>query len=344
MEIIRKGGSERTKGGRSVFIDKIFEQKSLNTLFLEQQECASQYPETYAHLNNIKESLDLKTLTDIFREYARKSGVDESILNIPTIDNIFLLLDMTIPNAQMAYTQSQNTIKVNVPYFDERFKDENMPDKNVEAHFLQGIIHEYSHAVGVGECIIANDVETSTSVSYLLSGVSRQYNVEETTLDGTIKTKNKSLAFRMLDEGITERLSQEILIEYLKRTEYKMPYDLKSVYENIRHEMKTEKEGYAPIRHLLMAFTNALAIEAGVPEDVVWNGMVREYFAGELYSSELIDLFNETFGSDFGRRLMNVQDGTDIRELALAFPKISVHYPETAKRWLDHLKIPYNAK
>jgi hypothetical protein len=148
--------------------------------------------------------------------------------------------------------------------------------------------------------------------------------------------------FRLLNEGITERISHEVLLEYLKRTSSKLSEDRLIAESHIEDDMRAGKsDDYAWARHLLVTITSALAEAVGLPEEVVWGGFVRHYYAGDLKAFDLMELLNDAFGADFGRRLMRVENGADIKNLIDGHPTVREHFLTTdrAQVWLRHLNI-----
>jgi hypothetical protein len=242
----------------------------------------------------------------------------------------------------MSYKLDLNSIQVNVPYFSRRI--DHAPS-SARVEFLQGLIHEYAHATSMNELRLEHSEHTDAKSAIRLdrSGFDHRFVTLKKSSAPDSGDYEKLSVFSLLNEGITERISHEVLIEYLHRTP-QSEVDLPAAQDLIIDDMQNGKDAYAAARHFLIALTTALSEESGVPEDVVWRGFVRHYYDGEMRSDELMTLLNDTFGSDFGRTLMNVKNGTDIRELALSFPKISQHYPDTTRRWLAYLDVTHGAK
>ncbi len=163
---------------------------------------------------------------------------------------------------------------------------------------------------------------------------------------GELHAESKLRLFRLFNEGITDQIAHEVLLEYLRR----VPHTASpAVYKRISllslaNNIQSGSSAYDAARHMVMALVGAIAQDVGVTEDVVWRGFVRHYYSGEITPGDFIALLAESFGVEFVERLAQAQNGTDLRELALSVRKISTHYPDVAKKWIDHLHLSRGAQ
>lgn len=307
-----------------------------------QEDCRLKYPEATQLLDSIVDEIDQEALKDISAEYAQRAGVESRRLNHVERDRIFMLDEKDFPAAAvMAYNTFSNSIGVNTPYFDARFREH---EEHILATFSRLYIHEQTHASGVVGCVVLEEggggQEENTEIR-IGTGFDVMYKkMSSRTGDGY----GESRIFELFNEGITERISDEVFLEYVRRTAPEWIGGVSEAASLIESTMLHDRTSYGAARHFLMALTSALAEGVGVPEDVVWRGFVRQYYSGELRQDEIIDLLDRTFGPEFSHTLMNVKSAADIRELALKFPAISAQYPGIAERWLERLHIARGAK
>ena len=174
----------------------------------------------------------------------------------------------------------------------------------------------------------------------------KSFEIREINTEATLEASEPKISFKnfnlMLEEGMTDKIALEVYLEYTRRH----PNAVRPLVAKASLTVP-EKGGtmsYDVARRVVTAMTMAIAKETGVPEDVVWRGFVKQYFSGEARAIELYEMFSEMFSKDFVEKLGNASDGPDLYELLLANRKVGEHYPDAAKKWLEHLDISRGAK
>lgn len=347
MEHLRSDADRKELGGRNVPESDILirlEKSTRQELQKENQETEAKFPEISQKLNRWLESINQKVALQVFEEYALKSDV--SIERLNGISEIYL--QSQIGRAIMTYNPITNSVQINAPYFDSLLRG-GVVDEVIEPEFLKSFFHELCHATGsikVG-LEVRTDSEDDSSLFVQQVGV-EAYSQEtiSSRKDGEAETKDTLNLFKLLNEGITEQITHEVLLEYLRRSAHgTAPHIFRKISErSIVISVLEGRSDYDAARQMVMAIVEVLAHETGVSTGMVWRGLVREYYTGEMSPGDMVQLLSDTFGVEFAERLAQAKDGTDLRELALSMPNISAHYPRVRERWLEHLRITHGAK
>ena len=338
-------GMRRKKevGGRQVpesvqFKDKIFEYTA--AMQKENDRCIRMYPETTELLSKWLDDLNIQSALNILREYAEKSGVSDRF-NVP--EKIYFD-DENGP--AMSYSADLNSLQINPRPLDEKLGKPELrtPEQIIttQALFVKMFFHELVHATG------RVHVSDSSSVANGFAHYRADYQIGIESAIDTESAKNESssvVLFTLLNEGITDNISHEVLLEYIQRHPYSADPILfkKESDTSIKDEVLTLDRDYDVARHVVLALTAAIAKETGVSEDVVWRGFVQQYYSGESDAQEFGSLLAETFGREIVDALSQAQTGADLKKLVFSNEKVNLHYVDTGQKWLDHLHISRGA-
>lgn len=345
MENFRAAHSRSEWGGRSVA--DVLEhdqgiQKLLESYSADAARGKIEYPETSRTVEEWLGRIDSRTVIDVFAEYVERSGVSLERMNIPA--HVYMLPE--ISGASMSYNAVLNSVQINISYFDRLLQSE--PEVLVEAEFLRTLFHEFAHATGrvdvrwnhTANAVIKQSTiitRTGFDVDAVVSTrVGREFGGKVTKID----------AFTLFNEGITEHISHEVVQEYLRRTPHgPNPHSLHNASSiDIETQVESGRSDYDEAGHIVVSIAGALANDAGVSEETIWRGLVRQYYSGEMTSREVGDLLDEAFGVEFRARCARAENGKDLRELARSIEKITVQYPGAAQRWLEHLSTARGAR
>ncbi len=297
---------EKPLGGRTVPNDPEFEDKEGLRTYVNQandRRCKEAYPEIANIIEGWIAKIDVPAVATIFNEYLSRSGVPAERLNIPK--SLYL---MDGKKRSMAYDPVENAILINAPYFERELADLD-DDDEVEARFVTSLFHEMSHAMSINRITGAPHSEE---------------------LSGWHQNEPRDL-FKLVNEGITEQIAQEVMMEYSRR-EFG-----RAKMEAVGLSVLNDGGYYELARQLVLILTGAIARETGVDEKIVWRSFVAQYYTGELRSGEIVELLNDTFGREFGERVAKCESVVQLNMLVAEFPAVMEHGKDTNERWLGFL-------
>lgn len=108
----------------------------------------------------------------------------------------------------------------------------------------------------------------------------------------------KKIVFRDLNEGVTEKIAEEVHGEYLRRT------GSGADFSDRDHPVGYHDAAYLGSKAITEAFVGIIARSVGVSEEVVWQALKQGYMAGiDLRETELEQAFEEIFSEGFMERL-----------------------------------------
>lgn len=294
------------------------------------------HPENVALAKQILDSFDIKELKTVFREYLTKSGVPAENSNEAVLDRIFV--------HPMSDNIAQYQVFTNIMSFsttDSHFllakqhRDSNQPVPEALVLMMQlFFIHEACHVFSRNR-VYSTDTDSAQSILHQDSG----YRRGESTYNEQDSTKSLRSSFEAFNEGITQRIAEEIFLEYHRRTG-------KSGQSSRTLNFFIRKEAERPWRYSLFsnhvdAMCDAIAQYTGVPKDHVWEGFKRGYFEKpELFHEETVRFFDETFGKDFLDEYEKLNSKTSLHEIGQFDARYKFPHPDKyADKWLRHLGI-----
>jgi hypothetical protein len=265
-------------------------------------------------------SVDFKKLKDIFFDLYRRSGFSSESMNFVEPENIFLNGES---RANGSYGGAENSIEiyplnmlvrpgVDPEWWKEFAEARSREERNygsVELAMVHTLIHEETHAVSRNIDITPDRPFTS---AYKQSGFSRGANKKSraweekdipTFLDKPIApdTHYHSQIFGLFNEGVIEKSARRVTNEYLAQTGWKQS-DIAAYQENTAKNLKDLP--YSEEIELVDLIIAKIAQTTGVPEETVFQALVRGLMEGEIFADkEVQELFRETFDDDFLRKL-----------------------------------------
>ena len=296
---------------------------------------AIENPESAHLIEYILSTLDFEKLKGVFLEELRKSGVPEENINIGVLDKIIAFPNSNDLIGSMYYAFiNRIAFSANSKSFIE-LKQQMIDNKELPPDVLMGVqllfIHEVCHAFSRVR-ISFTDVDEKNfvynqDVGYSISTISQ----EDGGLDSSVKL------FEVFNEGVTQRIAEEVFLEYSKRVG--ISEEVKSFLAKFNSSSSSLQ--YRVYENQVDSICERISDYAGIPKDVVWEGFKRGYFEKpELFHKETLELFRDTFGDDFLDNYMKFDYDTSMSELAKFDATYNLkHVSEYSDRWLKHLGI-----
>lgn len=271
--------------------------------------------------------IDFDTMKSVFSDLLSKSSGKSIKPNVIGFKRVFLAYRGS------SYDQESNTIiltSMNMLYERDRADgtrerwwkqiDEVYGDR--ELLQLHALMHEETHAVSRNICIGMGQGSDGYAM-YEQSGYTRVSNPESERLGkhkilefqgkSIIGNKNRRFndIFEAFNEGVIEKISRQVLIEYLNRTGH---YEKKTLTFKKNLLENDDILSYSANVKLVESIIKKLSETAGLPEETVWNTLIRGVMEGETFADkEVKELFKQTFSPDFLKKLSlaNDQDGVN---------------------------------
>lgn len=286
--------------------------------------------ETLMNLEEFLKEIDFKSLKSIYEEIYIKVGIDPEKLNFPgdNPNNIgelrtsWLNTFLRSGTAEGIYNNITNRIHIRLEDKAEDLRE----DISSKIAVLHTLIHELNHA--------ASDWQKG------FKGV----------WQGGYGRGN---SFRGLNEAVTERLAQEISVEYIRRTAFAgglgawkaLAENHLQTYPHLIKESGVDPKiqiyrvffdrefgSYKAEREVLQKMIEIIGQDAGVAKETVWQGFVRSYFEQErLDNPELRALLDEVFHPGFIKKLKGFKD--DKKSIEELFDK---QFTESLRERLMH--------
>ena len=157
--------------------------------------------------------------------------------------------------------------------------------------------------------------------------------------DGNSRIKGTHRSFEALNEGVTQRIAEEIFVEYTKRIGESGAGAAFIKEFNTKNAADLWK--YSIYMNEVDTMCERIGEYVGMPKEKVWEGFKRGYFEDpRLFSEEVIELFKQTFGEDFLEEYSKIGNKTDTADLGRFDGKYGVPHPgEYAEKWLGYLGI-----
>ncbi len=114
---------------------------------------------------------------------------------------------------------------------------------------------------------------------------------------------HRKQAFRLFNEGLTEKLAQEVTAAYLSAT------------AAVSKEKWPEFDKYPVARKFVDYILDRLADALSISRETLWQALIRGMFQNEsLHDKELQDLFEETFSPAFFRVLEKAESEEELEK------------------------------
>lgn len=264
----------------------------------------------------IEKEIDLKMIQNIIGEYLSRSGVPNSVWNTLQLEDFFILRNQS-EDIYGWFDNASNLIGLNAASFEDK--------EIVFLEVLHVIVHEIVHSMAHNRVFLGKKTRRGKYVRYdVVSGYDT-------------RRKDKTL-FESFNEGVTERISYEVMVEYINRVgKTKFRDDL---------ALKIEQQISSTSRYgIYMLFVDSICEKiseyANVTKTDVWLAFIRGYFAGDsLYEQQTKELLNNSFGDGFVERLTSLSNKTEIGKLGSFAGAFDFEDPkQSAEKWLQYLNL-----
>lgn len=247
------------------------------------------------------EVVDLDTMREIYEEIAEKSGVDPESIGFVEEDKIYS--DKSMVNTGI-FNRRDQTIGLNAKQI-EMLSTENVVyeagrDRNLM--YLATLCHEEAHAVSHLNVGKLEDIHGTLGLVQGVDIRSGFHEVNELEIGGKKLGLVGENNFRVLNEGVTEKLARQVFREYQSRN------PIVDVEEEKRDPKIYEITYRFPVA-MVEGLVERISSECDVGEDLVWNALVRGYMDGlNLREEELNEALSEIISGDAVERLSNMTD------------------------------------
>lgn len=337
--------SEEKIGGYEAHLTKRAERRQSNQLAYESGYSKGQaefHPENVEIANELLSSVDRKQLTDIFLDYLRKAGVPLENANTSVLQEI-MVRPMKNEETVAFYVSFTNQITLSTTDKDFlKAKESRNKEQRIPGELLMKMqlffIHETCHALSRNR-ISTKDSNNSQSLITTEVG----YEIKEGVIRQSARqfgtAKGRTSLFEALNEGVTQRVAEEVFVELARRTgngghAEKFLGDF--ITDNAQHLWR-----YSIYGNQVDGMCEQIAVYTGVEKTTVWDAFKRGYFAKpELFVKETIELFRETFGENFLDEYSKLSNKTSLDMLGRFDGQAGFSHPEKyAKKWLEHLGV-----
>ncbi|KKW19956.1 MAG: hypothetical protein UY63_C0004G0041 [Parcubacteria group bacterium GW2011_GWA2_51_10] len=297
----------------------------------------TRYPEEVGWIEDVVQAIDFDELRGVFFELTAKSQVAREDVNFIPRENIFIVPPsvITTPGSSSAFKIEENVILMSAQEMLETRKKRG--EIQARQIILYELIHEYCHAVGANRAEQGPYKERS-DVDL------REKNVAYAKVQSLIEKKSgkdqvidSANSFMLFNEGITDEIAHRVLETYLSRKDF-FGITASSLF-------KKEKEGlfsfsphmsihYRTARTFADMLVDRISKISEVPKDVVWNGVIGDYFRGTGLPKELLD---EVIGPGFTYNLGEAESAADLKDLAKHFD-FSDPRPGTVERLKSYFR------
>lgn len=271
------------------------------------------------------DKVDFDLLRNVFEDVYKKCGLDFSRMKFVDRDGIEFFNDVLYYAAcagtefevdESGEEKERSFLRFNpanykfiLPILKERMKKKLLT--------LKLLVHEQVHVTQQNNGTEVIDVGEH-KVNTKFSGISRQRYSEE---DGDFKT-----VLTAFNEGLTEKIADMVLDEYLKRS------------GNTHLAQEGYYKTYDIGRVLIDILVNKIATFSGVPEDQVFNALVRASYDGQ-------SILDESLFTDGGEEIKRfIEEYKDIKPQSTNIPKINEVFQEEKKKLADLFSREYDVE
>lgn len=330
-------------GGRKI-LDGNIDETGLRQEYLEAGEAyKKENPVGHAYLETIMRSISGRALKEIFSERLRRSGVTLENANFPSL--AYCIIRNKESLAPFGYDPDANLVILNAPWI-RSVPSPSATEKAITLGDFTGIfssvVHELTHAYGA---VRIKDSKEPGNERFDMMHSSRQTGFQlSNSITRVDKITNEKKHFsagdfgKWFNEGVTELISQEIALEYMKR-EPPAGGAYGVIGEDIRRRLSEQEWPYSIAAMFVERFTEHIAAASNVPKDTVWNALVRSYFRGDLLSDEQFATgLRDVFGADFVEKVKSAREIEELRKITEEYKMDSLD-DTAAKAIFERLQI-----
>jgi hypothetical protein len=286
--------------------------------------------ELMAVFTELMGEVDFDLLWNSFEKELLRSGVGPERLNrlLPKDFDA----GQNVETMQAYYDLLSNTIRFDINFIAQIAQERAAGEKYETGviQFIRLLVHEMAHAVSATRVESVENGEQGEGIAALSGYASFQ---------GTLADAEFARSFEAFNEGVTERIAQEIETEYVKsKGEH-----VNALAQNISTSLDPERLSH---HSLFMSDVQIICEKVGdyvgIPAEVVWKGIKQGYFAGgTMFEENTLAMLSETFGSRFVDDLSNrpATASFDTLKFSDRYDLTEFGDPEVVNRWLAHLKI-----
>ncbi len=253
------------------------------------------------------EWIDFHELREIFAEHVRRSGLDSEQMNF--VEEKDIIKDPPAFKSPLAggwYSAKDKKITIHTLMAEVLATRDKKDAKDL---VLEMICHEEAHAVSYSHY---EEEQDDALLSLMKKGsIKVQIGFDQQNIEtkGSLIMKSDT-KLRWFNEGVTDELASVVYQEYVRRS---------GSGEEKKYDSK-----YPLARIFVRTFCERLGEECGIPKEVVWQSVVREYLSGtDLLNGEVADLLNEVFSDKFVARLARADTKfLELGPIVMAFHEI----------------------
>lgn len=279
-------------------------EKAKELLAKYQEEAQEISPENYkCETHEVIDRLDIKVLKDIFGEYRRRSGMN---------DKDFLVEKQGISVASGNggdFNEGHIIIGAGFLHPKDLYPEEKRTKMDFRNQILCALLHEETHAASFNYYAPSKYKKGGWRASLKSFFQAEPFLAKQSGFRRAVYKKgtyNKT-SFRNFNEGVTDKVAEEVYTEYLKRTGDR-DYFIAS------GQTTRYIESYLGPRAMVTAFVEILAKAEGVPSDQIWNAVKQGYMSGlDLQNNDLVRSFDEIFFPEVMKKMGS--NTVDEREL-----------------------------
>lgn len=273
------------------------------------------------------ERVDFSCLEGIFNQLRRRSGVNENF-RILDKGSISIKPEKHSDPFSGDYDSRSNKIRIFYPSESDVFASY----EELRNEVLCILIHEETHAAGKNTLCNIWEERKNRVTTFFLRGT-----FESDAMGYSQDKIRKGRAFSdftYFNEGVTEKIAEQVYIEYLSQT------GDRSFFSTSDRQVKYS-ETYPIARALVTTFAEVIAFSSNIPVERVWEAIMHGYMTGiQLNESELQKSFDEIFFPGFiksiGEEEKDNEEDLPMKELQLHLQTLSL--PQDA---LQRIKMAF---
>lgn len=278
------------------------------------------YFKDYPELNKLKNSIEWDVFWKIVNEIAVKAGIDPKQLNVLNKNSIIGIDGF--PRTQEdnidtlgVYAPHLNAILINYDLIKKTAKDEKVSEDLTAIHSIfHELVHSFSNFQFTHkELTVGHDTvgAVSTNMGYYSSDVAVGIRRDQ------VVYSNGTKKFQLVNEAVTENLSNDIFSEYLQRTGSYSKNEI-DTYQKTLNE--SEFYIYNELVRGLKKMCDMVGKKTGVQGNIVWQGFIRGIFYNKTLEDKTIKKwFADAFSPTFLDTLSELKEIEDFSTLMKAY-------------------------
>lgn len=269
-------------------------------------------------LEKMLSGVDFGLLKSILQEKAVRSNVDPKTMNFLGQERI----THKVAKAMGEYYTEENIIGLRPDAIEQQAA---YHDLNPILAVMATLCHEEIHAASRTEC---RGLEAPLDQYPFAKEIRMGYAGHSESKVASKEKPKEITIFKLFNEGVTEKLSREVFLEYARRTGKYSKKDLQRF--KIFWGGPPEEIGYGRTVGFVEILIIKLARASGVDRKTVWHALIRGLYEGEdLMDKKLQVLFRENVSPKFLDKLAHVKNDAEMEKLSSELRKNLISIPET---------------